>query len=277
MYTGARALQSANSRALFKARYMANAPMDYVMGNPRGGAAARGNTLMRKVRALVHGKSKDAADVTRQTAAIAATTIACLTSTTDFATAASGTGLLDMDGDSALINHVRIQQRLDNLGVVNLDPTGDGADVLIRTLIVWFKKPLLVASAAGTLPPITEVLVTDDTSSLPVPDTQNAGRFSILYDKTDNVGVNSVAVAATGAYPRINGKNTVTRDFTVKINKSCHFRTAGVSGAPSGHYDSDVTQGQIDNGLLIMYTLHRNSTTNGAVTVTNFTRLNYTG
>lgn len=237
------------------------------------GRVATGASLARQIKALVAGKRKDAADVARNTAVQSATTISCLTSSTDYATAASGTGLLDMDGDEALINTVTIAQEIKNFASVLLDPTAS-ADVSdsIRTMIVWFHKPLLVASAAGTLPPVTEVLVTDSLHSLVVPDTQNSGRFTVLYDKYQDMGVNTVAVAATGAYPRVSGTNLREQQFTVKINKSCHFRTAGVSGTPSGHYDSDVSPGQIDKGLLVMYIM-----VNGSLAVNSTTRLNYTG
>lgn len=244
-------------------------------GRPAKGGMSRPGAFVRQLKALVAGKRKDAADVRRDTGAQTTTTVACLTSTTAFATAASGTGLLDMDGDEALINTVTINQDIANYAQLQLDPSAD-SDTLLRTIIVWFYKPLLVASAAGTLPPVTEVLVTDAVSSLVVPDTQNSGRFTVLYDKVENYGANTFTVAATGAYPRINGVNERCKTFTVKVNKSSHFRVAGVSGAPSGHYDSDVTAGQIDKGLLVMYTLVEIDYAK-AIQVNCVTRLNYTG
>lgn len=230
--------------------------------------------FVRQLKALVAGKKRDAADVTRTTAAQTATTISCLSSSTDFATAASGTGLFDMDGDEALINSVRIMQTYTNACFEDLTPVGL-FDCYIRTLIVYFKKPLLVASAAGTLPPVTEVLVSDAVNSLIVPDTQNSGRFVIMYDQIDNMGQNTVAVAASGADARLNGRTRCIRDFTVKIDKKCHFKSPGVSGTPSGHYDSDVSPGQVDAGLLVMYVLING--VGGTLTCSNITRLNYTG
>lgn len=234
------------------------------------------NAFLKQVKALVAGKRKDATDVNRDTADQSSTTISCLTSSTDFATAASGTGLLDMDGDQALINGLTLNQSLALTCLEDLTPVGLGS-AFVRTLIVYFKKPLLVASAAGTLPPITEVLVADSVASLFVPDTQNAGRFVVIYDKTDNLGTNTVSAAASGANPRVNGTNALIRRIYVKIDKNCHFKVAGVSGTPSGHYDSDVQPGQVDAGLLIMYTQVTNGATAGTITVLNRTRLNYTG
>lgn len=244
--------------------------------NARGKAGSRApGAFVRQLKALVAGKRKDATDVTRATAAhLNQTTSSCLTSSDAFATAASGTGLLDMDGDEALINTVTISHVVINPGALQLDPTSE-SEQLLRTLIVWYYKPLLVASAAGTLPPVTEVLVTAEIDSLVVPDTQNSGRFTVLYDKIENYGTNTFTVAATGANPRVNGVNERQKIYTVKVNKSCHFRVAGVSGAPSGHYDSDVAAGQIDRGLLVMYNITVGNTE--LLYVQHKTRLNYTG
>lgn len=236
----------------------------------------KANAFLRQVKALVAGKRKDATDITRDTVPQTVTTLACLTSSTAFATAASGTGLLDMDGDEALINSVLISQRITNNTVEDATPVGH-TDTIIRNLIVYFKKPLLVASAAGTLPPITEVLVTDDVMSLPVPDTQNSGRFQIMCDRKYNMGINSVAVAATGTDPQLSGTTTRINQFMCKIDKKCHFKAAGVSGTPSGHYDSDVSPGQVDAGLLVMYVLIYQAPGSGTLNVETDTRLNYTG
>lgn len=238
---------------------------------------AKPGAFVRQLRALVAGKKKDAADVARDTAAQAATTVSCLTSTTNFATAASGTGLIDMDGDEALLNKVTFRQRISVEALLDATPVALPGGMMIRTLVVYFKKPLLVASAAGTLPPITEVLVSDTAHSLVVPDTQNAGRFVILYDKTDVLGNNTVGTAAGGLDPRVNGATLIQREFDVKVERKCHFRSAGVSGTPSGHYDSDVSPGQVDAGLLILYTIPFQGGTTGTINHDITTRLNYTG
>lgn len=102
--------------------------------NARGKTGSRApGAFVRQLRALVAGKQKDAADVSRITVAQAATTISCLTSSTDFATAASGTGLLDMDGDSALINSVTLHQHFDNACLEDVTPVGL-SDVEVRTI-----------------------------------------------------------------------------------------------------------------------------------------------
>lgn len=243
----------------------------------QGRVPSRGRSLESQVRALIAAKKRDAADVTRSTASLTATTISCLTSSTDFATAASGTGLLDMDGDECQINSVRMKGRLDIPAVLDLDPAGD-FDAVVRKLVVWFNKPLLVASAAGTLPPITEVLVADTIESLPVTDAANGGRFVILSDRKWNLGNNTYQAVTAVGHARVSGKNNQFYDYTVNVNKRIKFVAPSVPGAAAGsggHYDSDVNNGRVDRGLLVCYT----QVSNNAQTVvdTMVTRLNYTG
>jgi len=216
--------------------------------------------------------------VSRNTAGPAgATTISCLSSSTAFATAASGTGLLDMDGDECLVNSVKIRGQFFNTAVLDLDTAGN-TDSIVRKIVVWFNKPLLVASAAGTLPPVTEVLISDAPSSLFVTSASNGGRFTVLSDKTWTLGQNTFqsAIAAGGAVT--NGRNNIIYDYTVKVNKSVKFKAPAVSGGGAGHYDSDVASGQIDRGVLVMYTLYSTAAASGAALTDNSnTRLNFTG
>lgn len=231
-------------------------------------------SFVRQLRALVASKKKDAADVTRDTAS-QTTTICCLTSSTASATAASGTGLLDLDGDECLINSVRFKGEYQNTATLDLDPAGD-TDVIVRKLVVWFNKPLLVASAAGTLPPITEVLITDEINSLPVTAAANGGRFTILSDKRWNLGTNTYQAVTAVGHARVSGRSFQHFDYTVKVNKMCKFAASSVSGTPAGHYDSDVIPGRIDKGLLVVYNMVIGG---GVFTVADntVTRLNYTG
>lgn len=239
-------------------------------------AARKGKSLVRQVKALIASKKKDAADVTRATADASATTVACLTSTTNFATAASGTGLLDLDGDECLINSVHIKGYLNNSATLVLDPSAYN-NPRVRKILVWFNKPLLVASAAGTLPPITEVLISDSVDSLKVTPAANGGRFQILSDKTFDVGSNTYQAATALGHARCNGKTMHTLDYRVKINKMCKFAANSVSGTPAGHYDSDVGPGRIDKGLLCLYTLYSLFGAASTVDDSVVTRLNYTG
>lgn len=239
-------------------------------------ANRQANSMNRQVRALIASKKRDAADVDRTVAGQTTTIIQCLSSSTLSATAASGTGLLDMDGDECHINSVRMKGVLSHPATLDLDPLGN-ADVLYRKLIVWYKKPLLVASAAGTLPPITEVLVSDTIQSLPVTDAANGGRFVILSDRKWNMGSNTYQAATALGHARSTGKTSQAYDYFVKVDKRVKFAANAQSGSNAGgHYDSDVAAGRVDAGLLVCYT---QCTVSGPQTVTDsgFTRLNYTG
>lgn len=232
-------------------------------------------SLQRQVRALVASKKRDAADVTRNTATLTVTTISCLTSSADFTLAGSSTGLLDMDGDECLINSIRIKGGLSNPASLVLDQVGI-TDTMVRFLVVWFNKPLLVASAAGTLPPITEVLVGDTIVSLPVTAAANGGRFVILSDRTFNIGTNAHQAVTAVGYARDSGRSRHVFDYTVKVDKRIKFAAPSASGAATsgGHYDSDVAAGRVDRGLLVLYVQSAGSS---SASVTMYTRLNYTG
>jgi len=231
-------------------------------------------SLNRQVKALIASKKKEAQDVDRATAAQTTTTLACLTSQTAFATAASGTGILDMDGDECMINHVRIKGVIENTASLDLD-TSSNCDAIVRNLVVWFNKPLLVASAAGTLPPITEVLIADTIHSLPVTAAANGGRFVVLSDKQWNLGMNTFQSVAVGSSTST-GTHRRYIDYTVKVNKMAKFKVPSVSGTPAGHYDSDIAPGQLDRGIIVLYT---QVATGGpqVINSTLTTRLNYTG
>lgn len=243
---------------------------------------ARGNmvprrsvALDRQIKALIAAKKRDGSDITRDTASQTTTTISCLTSSTNFATAATGTGLIDADADEALINSVRMSGRFTNGAVLDADPSTN-VDTCVRKIVVWFNKPLLVASAAGTLPPITEVLVSDEIDSLPISAAQNGGRFVILSDKKWNLGSNTYQSATAAGHARCSGRNHQYYDYFVKVNKKCKFVYSSQSGSASGgHYDSDSGVGQVSTGLLICYTVVQ-LISPATVGATSVTRLNYT-
>lgn len=237
----------------------------------------RAKTLDQQVKALIASKKREAADVTRTVVGMTVTQMSCLTSSTDLSTAASGTGLLDCDCDEVLINHVRLKGRLTVGAVLDLDPVGN-VDFYVRKLVVWFNKPLLVASAAGTLPPITEVLITDAIESMYVTAAANGGRFVVLSDRKWNMGTNTYQAVTAVGHARVSGRSQQFYDYIVKVNKKCKFVASSASGSNAGgHYDSDVAAGRIDRGLLVVYTQVGTITGGQSLSDTNVTRLNYTG
>jgi len=241
------------------------------------------NQLSTQVRRLIAGKKKDAADVTRDQSSALTTRLHCLSSSTSNGTAASGTGIIATDSDRATINHVDIR------GSFTLAPvictTAQAAALKggfrARFIVVWFYKPLLDASAAGTIPPITEVLVTDTLDSMYVQDAANAGRFTVLSDKTFNMGrsllLSDSSLGQQGHLPA----STVPFKYRVKVNKQMLFRAPANDANPGGHYDSDVTNGQITKGMLVLYSnFEQEGVVAGsdaaAVNYNLITRLNYT-
>lgn len=276
-YGGTRGRASAYSKLTAGKRSYALASKRYVLpaGKPFRPRLSR-SSLASRVRALVAGKTKDSA-TTWRAGTFTATTVSCLTSSIDFAVATGNSGLIATDADSALINSVTVRQSIELQCREDLTPVALSA-ACIRTLIVWFYEPLLAASAAGTLPPITEVLEADAVNALVVPDTRNAGRFTILYDKTVCLGSNTVAVAASGADARLNGMTVLNEEFTVKVGKQVHFAEPAVAGGADqgGHYDSDELIGLVRKGLLIMYTVGINQATAGTTVIDRNTRINYT-
>lgn len=236
----------------------------------------RSITLEKQVRALVASKRKETADVDRFAASWSATYSACMTSSTVLGTAASGTGLIDCDADEVLVNSIHLRGALLFPAILDLDPVGDH-NMIVRKIIVFFNKPLLVPSAAGTLPPITEVLQTDDVNSLYVTAAANGGRFTVLSDRLFDLGSNTYQAVTAVGHSRCYGKNYYPFDYTVKVGKMMKFKAPSQSGsALGGHYDSDVPAGMVDRGLIVMYNLIRTI----APAVCNeilATRVNYTG
>jgi len=230
--------------------------------------------LRRQIKGLIASKKRDGADVDRSQAALATTSVHCLTSSTAANTAPSNSGLCVADADEVLINTVRLKGSWDNPAILDLDPVQD-SDVCVRMLIVWFNKPLAVANAAGNLPPITEVLVSDTMDSLPVTDAANGGRFVILSDRKWNLGNNTFQAATAVGHARVSGQQKHYFDYTVKVNKMMKLVESSTHLVAAGHYDSDVLGGRVDKGLLIMYV--QVDTLGGSTPVhTCFTRLNYT-
>jgi len=112
--------------------------------------------------------------------------------------------------------------------------------------------------------------------SLPVTDAANGGRFTVLSDRKFNMGTNTYQAATAVGHARTSGTTLRYIDYKVKVEKQCKFKSVASSGTPAGHYDSDVSAGQIDRGLLVMYTQVKDGG-NTSIATQLFTRLNYTG
>jgi len=210
------------------------------------------------VRGLIQGDTKygpvfDVGPVTLGT-----TRSYCVTGGGAPGTAARYSGEVSTSNDSAFIKSIEID------GYMEIAPLAKAAGsslessvpVTVRELLVWFYKPSLPASAAGTLPPVTEVLLADTVASMYVDDNANAGRFKVLSDKRYKLGSN---VYVTNLSLK---ETTISRIYCphkIMIGKTQHYAAPAVPGAAGvsldkgGHYDSDVDEGQVTRGLCVLY------------------------
>jgi len=243
------------------------------------------SSLATQVRRLIQGKKKDAADqIGRRSGANAntATFIYCPHSSDASATATSGNGLVVTDADRATINYVHVKG---NLCLGPIPCTRAQAELVfgnarVRHLMVWYYKPSTAAVAAGTLPPITDVLVSDSVDSYPLSDAANSGRFTILSDRVYDLGRN---LKITDECLGQDGDGGVQYTFNqiIKVGKEQHYAAACTNSLPGGHYDSDQAPGRVTRGLMVGYFLYTKgggvaATDAGENNITLHTRINYT-
>lgn len=231
-------------------------------------------TMQSQLKSILAGKNKDSNIISRIASAITGTNVSCLSSATDFTYATSLTGLLDTNQDECLIKHINIKQNLRNFKTVHTASAGV-RDCFIRTIIVWYNKAQTVADVDGGLPPVTEFLTGDSLHAMYKLPADNAGRWVILYDKTDNMGTNIAGYAILQNDVFSKG-DSLQRDIKIKVDKRMSFaKSAGFAG---GHYDSDVEGGLVDKGLICMYTLvDTGAQTASGLYASNGTSLSYVG
>jgi len=239
------------------------------------------HSLSTQVRRLIQGKKKDA-DASWALGVMTKDTfqLACLTAANAGAlvsgTAATTTGLIQTDSDQATVNSVRMRGRIQIPLLTQSAANCAGLTVpRVRMLAVWFYKPSAAAAAGGALPPITEVLkATAGVDSLAIDPAGNAGRFSILSDRTILLNPTLVLSAAQSAHTGVQ-----SFDYTVKVNKQVHFKKPPTDTNPGGHYDAAADVGQVDRGLLVFYAVASWTSGVGADWVPTLAfnaRLNYT-
>jgi len=103
-------------------------------------------------------------------------------------------------------------------------PAAGQTPVVVRTVVVWFYKPRAVLSN-GSLPPASEVFsipyygASIGVDSPYVDQSDNAGRFVVLSDKTWNLGMSTIDAVAGGCQ---SGKNRCDFEYKVMVNKLSH-------------------------------------------------------
>jgi len=235
--------------------------------NRKGGSGKISAQTARKLNSIANGLTKETADIPHigtmpTTAAPNGTgvTIAdnlsysfCVTSSTAYGSAASTTGLLSGTADNAMVNSVRLLGKLSNPAAAGAAGTMDS---LVRIMLVYFTKPLAAPVSGGALPPITEVLLVDSVYSNYVPENRRLG-FSIISDKTYNLGTNVFSSTATQSYAAVSGQNHARLDHLIKVNKQVHFNEPANASEPGGHYDAvnevAAKSGRVTRGLLVCY------------------------
>ncbi len=215
------------------------------------------------------GARKDAPDIavstSSQDSADAALKV-CLTSSTAYNTAASGTGLLTAsDSDKVRINSVWLKGHAYAVGA-----TTAAQPPRLRIMVVWLYTSVQLASAAGTLPGChQDVLVgTTDIDSIDLMTKQKgevSSSFKILWDQTIEMGQ-----ASTG-----HGKIGHTIDIFVPINQTMTLKDPSTDTLLAGHYDSDESAGQITRGIPMLYVMADGATGQGVAAAFQ-RRLNYT-
>jgi len=264
----------ANRRSYKRAKQASKGP--YAKRAPYQSHANR--TLSTKIKALIAGKTKDAQDVAHNVTVAAADTaqFCCLTnSEAAYSEVAPDLqGLLITDGDSALINSITIRGSLKLKVITDAAPLASTTS-RIRRLLVWYKKVKLDPSAGGTLPPVTEVLVSDNIDSLYALGNEGNRNFVVIDDRTWNLGM-AMQTTVGGADLMAQGPLSFVLDEVIPVKKTCKFVDGAQSSvSPGGHYSSGNPAGLVNDGLFVMY-LVADDDSNNDIFVTMNCRLNYT-
>lgn len=229
---------------------------------------------MKRVRDLVRSHTKDTVNVARNQDLVSLGTYSsCLTSGQSFDSAPELSGLLSLSSDVCLVNRIQFRGRL----LLHSDLMTSSADrfsTQVRKLLVWFHKPLMVASDSGTLPPITEVLVSDTIQSQFFTEAANAGRYEVLYDRVFDLGENSYDAAGN---VRLVGQNVQYYDVDVPVGLPINFVLPPTIDNLGGHYGALSAAGRVSSGLCVLYT--QVLTCDPSVEIYDYctTRINYTG
>jgi len=244
------------------------------------------NSLATQVRRLIQGKKKDCDDQQRiNGASVTSTRIYDLTSSGSTGVSGSTTGLVITDMDRAHLNTVWIRgtYHLRPISVTSAQMAATArSKCRVRHLVVWFYKPAIDPAAAGTLPPITEVLVSDAVDSMTVPEAANSGRFTVLSDRIIDMGRNMIDVNATLAQNQYSDGNVQGFSYYVKLNKEQFYKKNATQTNPGGHYSSSADAGQITKGMPVLYIIAEGGANAAGTDVGQLvgqnitTRLNYT-
>jgi hypothetical protein len=239
------------------------------------------SAVLKKIKSLEEGHTKDAVVIRRPRICGygSGTRVCCLTSSDIWTTSSLNSGLCVGVADAVRINHVEVKGRVYLLGD-NVSRPLIGQQQC-RILTVWFYKTLFRPVAGGQLPPVSEVLDMNTTPTgtldyLAMIQTQqqNAGRFTVLSDKTHLLGRRPTGSTIDG-FQEATGVDEVLLEYKIPVNKMMSIKVAAQGFPPhGGHFDADLDVGQVNRGLLVTYVMSEENAQYYELDIQ--TRLNYT-
>jgi hypothetical protein len=237
--------------------------------------------VLKKLKTIEEGHTKDATVIRRPRicGSGSGTRVHCLTSSDIWATASLNSGLCVGVADAARINHVEVKGKIYLLGDNVARPLVGQQQC--RILTVWFYKTLFLPVAGGELPPVSEVLDLNTTPTgtlhhLAMIQTQqqNAGRFTVLSDKTYLLGRRPTGSTVDG-FQEATGVDEVLIEYKIPVNKTMSIKIPAQGFPPhGGHFDAALDVGQVNRGLLVTYVMCNELAQYFEVDMS--TRLNYT-
>jgi hypothetical protein len=242
----------------------------------------------RKLDAILKGSTRDAPTVRRSQLCLRGLPVVfgCTTSREeDFSP--SGSGLFLTESDTAMINYIHFKGEISlTQNEVQQDNSDHQieSDACIRHIVVYYNQWEVEPGGTGALPKVPQVLenyLTIDNpqgpygmNSFPWNSSFNAGKFSILHDKTHHLGRRDVLMSTSRHYYDNQGPGSITLDLKLKVNRPVQFKAPGTIAYPGGHNDQAVTAGRVSKGLVVSYFIA--NSIRGAATVQTITQLNYT-
>jgi len=228
---------------------------------------AKAKKMKSRLTAMLQGQTKESslAAVVPDTTLAVGTVSRCLTAMGSAAgTATSGNGVVVTDEDSALIDAYHYKGTyIGNWACQLADgSSGEGVGFTIRHLYVWWNRSIELASSAGTLPSLANVLQ-EISAGVYGPNCHFLAknvtdkRFTVLADYTHY-------------FDSIRGPVVKHFDEYVKINKIQKYIAPATEALAGGHFDSDQLAGQVSTGLPVLYII---CTENGAQAGSDVTAL----
>lgn len=225
------------------------------------------------VRGLLQGQYKCGPAVATGPVTLGTTRSYCVTIDGVAGQAAYNQSIVASSADCANIKSIEVDGYMDIAPLAKVAGSSLEAcvPVTVRELLVWYYKPIQQPVNNGvTLPPVTEVLLTDTVGSMYVDPAANAGRFKVLSDKRFKLGSN-VYVANLSLK-----ETSIARVYVphkIMIDKVQHYKAPPTDTEKGGHYSSNFDEGLVSRGLCVLYYVSEGNA--GTFTASMTMRLQY--